>query len=92
MGFKSMNLAVITWAGSVAENQRDAKTESWVILYRDWEMGRNQEKIKKKKKTDQITVAGVRRSLAKSDTPLEFQVRGESTLARAVQATNGMDT
>lgn len=33
MGFKSMNLAVITWAGSVAENQRDAKTESWVILY-----------------------------------------------------------
>jgi len=45
-----MNLAVITWAGSVAENQRDAKTESCVILYRDWEMGRNQEKIKKKKK------------------------------------------
>ena len=88
MGFESMNLAVITWAGSVAENQRDAKTESWVPICRDWEMGRNQEKIKKKKKTDQITVAGVRRSLAKSDTPLELQVRGESTLARAVQATN----
>ena len=38
-------------------------------------MRRNQEKIKKKKKkTDLITVAGVKRSLTKSDTPLELQV------------------
>ena len=28
IGFKSINLAVITWSGNVAENKRDAKTES----------------------------------------------------------------